>query len=88
MAVTSARRVPGGRAGAAARSRAAAPTAAVRRASAVTRAPSAGGLAAPVDARERHAPDSIVLAVVIALTGLGILMVYSSSCLLYTSRCV
>jgi cell division protein FtsW len=37
------------------------------------------GLAEPVDTRERHAPDAVVLAVVVALTGLGILMVYSSS---------
>ncbi len=46
---------------------------------AVPRARAAGSLAAPIDARERHAPDSVVLAVVVALTALGILMVYSSS---------
>lgn len=49
------------------------------RAPAVSRSPATGGLAAPVDSRERHAPDPVVLAIVVALTGLGILMVYSSS---------
>ncbi len=77
MAASGIRRAPG--AGAATRLSAAAPTAAVRRSSAVSRVAASGGLAAPVDTRERHAPDAVVLALVVALTGLGILMVYSSS---------
>jgi cell division protein FtsW len=77
MAASGIRRAPG--AGAATRLSAAAPTAAVRRSSAVSRVAASGGLAALVDTRERHAPDAVVLALVVALTGLGILMVYSSS---------
>jgi cell division protein FtsW len=68
------------------RHRAAARLPAAARSVGVTKVPAAvprtrgiGNLAAPVDARERHAPDSVVLALVVALTGLGILMVYSSS---------
>ncbi len=79
MSVTSARGATGRSGGAATRLRASARTAAVTRAPAVSRAPATGGLAAPVYARERHAPDTVVLALVVALTGLGILMVYSSS---------
>jgi cell division protein FtsW len=79
MSVTNARRATGGSAGAATRLPAAARTAPVTRAPAVSRAPAAGGLAAPAYTRERHAPDAVVLALVVALTGLGILMVYSSS---------
>jgi cell division protein FtsW len=79
MSVTSAGRATGGSAGAATRLPAAAWTAAVTRAPAVSRAPATGGLAAPAYTRERHAPDAVVLALVVALTGLGILMVYSSS---------
>ena len=77
MAATGIRRAPG--AGAPTRLPAGAPTAAVRRSSAVSRVSASGGLAEPIDTRERHAPDAVVLAVVVALTGLGILMVYSSS---------
>jgi len=79
MSVTSARGATGRSGGAATRLRASARTVAVTRAPAVSRAPATGGLAAPVYARERHAPDTVVLALVVALTGLGILMVYSSS---------
>jgi cell division protein FtsW len=79
MSVTNARRATGGGIGATTRLAASARTAAVTRAPAVPRAPATGGLAAPVYARERHAPDAVVLALVVALTGLGILMVYSSS---------
>ena len=79
MAVTTARGAIGRIAGAGTRLPASVRTAAVTRAPAVSRAPAAGGLAAPVDTRERHAPDAVVLAIVVALTGLGILMVYSSS---------
>jgi cell division protein FtsW len=79
MSVTSARGATGRSGGAATRLRASARTAAVTRAPAVSRAPATGGLAAPVYARERHAPDAVVLAMVVALTSLGILMVYSSS---------
>ena len=78
MSLTSARRATGG-SGATTRLSASARTAVVPRAPAVSRAPATGGLAAPIYARERHAPDTVVLAVVVALTGLGILMVYSSS---------
>ncbi len=77
MTASGIRRAPG--TGAATRLTAAAPTAAVRKSSAVSRVAAPGGLAAPVDTRERHAPDAVVLALVVALTGLGILMVYSSS---------
>ena len=77
MAITNARRATG--TGGAVRLPSVARTAAVTRAPAVSRAASSGGLAAPVDTRERHAPDTFVLALVVALTGLGILMVYSSS---------
>jgi len=79
MSVTNARRATGGGAGAATRLPPVARTASVTRAPAVSRAPATGGLVAPVYARERHAPDALVLALVVALTGLGILMVYSSS---------
>ena len=79
MAITHARRAAGAGGMAPARLPAVARTSPVPRAPAVSRAPASGSLAAPVDARERHAPDSIVLAIVVALTGLGILMVYSSS---------
>jgi cell division protein FtsW len=79
MAITHARRAAGAGGMARARLPAVARTSPVPRAPAVSRAPASGGLAAPVDARERHAPDAIVLAIVVALTGLGILMVYSSS---------
>ncbi len=79
MSVTSASRATGGGAGAATHLPAVARTAPVARAPAVSRAPATGGLVAPVYARERHAPDALVLALVVALTGLGILMVYSSS---------
>ena len=79
MSVTSARRATGGGAGAATRLPPVARTASVTRAPAVYRAPATGGLVAPVYTRERHAPDALVLALVVALTGLGILMVYSSS---------
>ena len=79
MALINARPAIGRSAGAAPRPTAAARTAVVTRAPAVSRAPASRGLAAPVDARERHAPDTVVLAVVVALTGLGILVVYSSS---------
>ena len=78
MSVINARRATGGGVGAATRL-AAARTAALTRAPAVSRAPTTGGLAAPVNVRERHAPDAVVLALVVALTGLGILVVYSSS---------
>ncbi len=37
------------------------------------------GAVAPTYARDRHAPDVVVLAIVLALTALGILMVFSSS---------
>jgi cell division protein FtsW len=79
MAIVHARRGAGGGVSTGARTHAVARTTAVPRAPAVARAPASGGLTAPVDARERHAPDAIVLAIVVALTGLGILMVYSSS---------
>jgi cell division protein FtsW len=79
MAITHARRAAGARGMAPARLPAVARTSPVPRAPAVSRTPASGGLTAPVDARERHAPDAIVLAMVVALTGLGILMVYSSS---------
>jgi len=84
MSITSARRGTGAGSGAATsggatRPLATARTAAVTRAPAVSRASAAGGLAAPIYARERHAPDAVVLALIVALTGLGILMVYSSS---------
>jgi cell division protein FtsW len=79
MSVTSARRATGGGAGAATRLPPVARTASVTRAPAVSRAPATGGLVAPVYTRERHAPDALVLALVVSLTGLGILMVYSSS---------
>lgn len=79
MAITHARRATGGSPGGTARLPAVARTAAVTRAPAVSRAPATGGLVPAVDTRERHAPDAVVLALVVALTGLGILMVYSSS---------
>ena len=78
MSVTNVRRATGGSPGAATRLQGAVRTTAVR-APAVSRAPATGGLAAPAYARERHAPDPVVLALIVALTGLGILMVYSSS---------
>ncbi len=79
MAVTNARHAIARSAGSATRPNAAARTAVLTRAPAVSRAPSGGGLAAPIDVRERHSPDAVVLAIVVALAGLGILMVYSSS---------
>jgi cell division protein FtsW len=79
MAITNARRAVARGAGGATRLTATARTAVPGRAPAISRPPAAGGLAAPVDARERHAPDAIMLGIVVALTGLGILMVYSSS---------
>jgi cell division protein FtsW len=79
MSDTSAGRATGVRSRAATRQPAVARTAGVPRVPAVPRGSTGGGLAAPVDARERHAPDAVVLALVVALTGLGILMVYSSS---------
>jgi cell division protein FtsW len=79
MTTASARRATGGDLGGATRLPAAAGAETLARVEAVTRTPVRGGLAAPVDVRERHAPDPLVLALVVALTGLGILMVYSSS---------
>ncbi len=82
MAMVHARRAAGGGvpgAGAPTRLPSVARTSPVPRPPAVSRAPANGGLAAPVDTRERHAPDASLLAIVVALTGLGILMVYSSS---------
>ncbi len=80
MSAASAGRAAGARIPPASRLPAAARTVNVTKVpSAVPRGRASGSLAAPIDARERHAPDSVVLAVVVALTALGILMVYSSS---------